>query len=225
MAPTARMEARKRERFTRGMGGPRWDRPSPFVVCHASRKLTDDKRRSSVPPLLGRHSSRASKNPLEELSRAAADVAESDIQGLLVEARRSPALDQFGEHLKLGLRSRQAAFGVSGGEALTVIEGAIEGGSVAQKIGVFGREVSHLLDDFDACRGVQDLIKNPRPAEPQIHQGEVDIIIAPHAGLEGIPGALLALQAGAHLAEFVAGGPALALAPPAPLPTFVAGTQ
>src|ERR1017187_2748609 len=31
----------------------RWDRPSPFVVCHPSQKdgwLTDDKKRSSVPP-------------------------------------------------------------------------------------------------------------------------------------------------------------------------------
>jgi hypothetical protein len=31
----------------------RWDRPSAFVVCHPSQKggwLTDDKRRSSVPP-------------------------------------------------------------------------------------------------------------------------------------------------------------------------------
>src|ERR1035438_5068478 len=30
----------------------RWDRPSPFVVCHPSPKggwLTDDKKRSSVP--------------------------------------------------------------------------------------------------------------------------------------------------------------------------------
>src|ERR1019366_7399858 len=32
----------------------RWDRPSPFVVCHPSLKggwLTDDIKRSSVPPL------------------------------------------------------------------------------------------------------------------------------------------------------------------------------
>src|ERR1035441_2709427 len=31
----------------------RWDRSSPFVVCHALQKggwLTDDKKRSSVPP-------------------------------------------------------------------------------------------------------------------------------------------------------------------------------
>src|ERR1035441_1487666 len=45
----------------RGAGTPacmspilfRWDRPSPFVVCHPSQKdgwLTDDKKRSSVPP-------------------------------------------------------------------------------------------------------------------------------------------------------------------------------
>jgi hypothetical protein len=30
-----------------------WDRPSPFVVCHAfssQENLTDDKKRSSVPP-------------------------------------------------------------------------------------------------------------------------------------------------------------------------------
>ena len=31
----------------------KWDRPSPFAVCHPSQKggwLTDDKKRSSVPP-------------------------------------------------------------------------------------------------------------------------------------------------------------------------------
>src|SRR5450759_93816 len=143
------------------------------------------------------HPSRASEEALEELARAAADFVERDIQGLLVEVSRSPALDQSGEHLKLGLRGGQAALGVSGGEALSVIQGAIEGGCVAQKGGVFGRQVSHLLDDFDAFRGVQDLVKNPRAAETQIHQGEVDIIIAPYAGLEGIARALLALQAGA----------------------------
>src|ERR1035437_3840588 len=93
------------------------------------------------------HSLVASEEALEELARAAADFAQRDIQGSLVEARRSPALDQFGEHLKLALRGGQAALGVSRGEALSVIQGAIEGGCVAQKVGVFGREVSHLLDD------------------------------------------------------------------------------
>src|SRR5450759_4156461 len=137
------------------------------------------------------HPSRASEEALEELARAAADFVERDIQGLLVEASRSPTLDQAGEHLKLGLRGGQATLGVSGGKALSVIQGAIEGGCVAQKVGVLGRQVSHLLDDFDAFRGVEDLVKNPRSAEAQIHQGEVDIIIAPDAGLEGITRARL----------------------------------
>src|ERR1035437_3575763 len=213
MAATASTEARKRESFRRGMGGP--GRTLPYGRGSDGSRISD-RSRDGVPSGSGAFlvSSGASEEALEELTRAAADFVERDIQGLLVEVSRSPALDQSGEHLKLGLRGGQAALGVSGGEALSVIQGAIEGGCVAQKVGVLGRQVSHLLDDFDAFRGVQHLVKNPRAAEAQIHQGEVDIIIAPHAGLEGIAGALLALQAGAHLAEFVARAHALAVAPP-----------
>src|ERR1035438_1327809 len=130
-----------------------------------------------------------------------------------MEVSRSPAVDQFGEHVELSLRGGQAALGMSDGESLPVIQGAVESGGVAQKVGVFGREVSHLLDDFDAFRGVEHLIKDPPSAKTQVHQGEVDIIVAPHAGLQGIARALLALQAGAHLAELMAGAHALAAAP------------
>src|SRR5271157_4150180 len=102
----ASTEARKRESFTRGMDSPpRWDRPSVFVVSHASLdRLTDDKRRSSVPPTselrsdaqggaLCHYSSRFTKEACEELAGAAADFAQGDIEGLLVEVSRSPAVD------------------------------------------------------------------------------------------------------------------------------------
>src|ERR1035437_857730 len=208
LARTARRGSGARGRKHRANSGKNSTRQAPVLQCLLCAYLCA----LCVSAL--NSSSRAPKKPLEELARPAADFVERDIQGLLVEVSRSPALDQSGEHLKLGLRGGQAALGVSGGEALSVIQGAIEGGCVAQKVGVLGRQVSHLLDDFDAFRGVQHLVKNPRAAEAQIHQGEVDIIIAPHAGLEGIAGALLALQAGAHLAEFVARAHALAVAPP-----------
>ena len=54
-----RMQERQRFRNAWGLGGhatsivARWDRPSPFAVCHVSLKggrLADDKRRSSAPP-------------------------------------------------------------------------------------------------------------------------------------------------------------------------------
>src|ERR1035438_7659600 len=102
MAATASTEARKRESFTRGMGIPWWDRPSFFVVCRTlPERLTDDKRRSSV-PLFSRG---VSKKPLEELAGVAADFGQGDVQRLLVEVSRSPAIDQFGEHVELDRKS------------------------------------------------------------------------------------------------------------------------
>ena len=45
------------QRIGRVIADQRWDRPSPFVVCHASLKhgcSTDDTNRSSVPPWMKR---------------------------------------------------------------------------------------------------------------------------------------------------------------------------
>src|ERR1035438_2479433 len=47
------LRRRNRLRHQRQTHLSAWDRPSPFLVCHASQKdgwLTDDKKRSSVPP-------------------------------------------------------------------------------------------------------------------------------------------------------------------------------
>ena len=63
------------------------------------------------------------------------------------------------------------------------------------------RQVPHLLDDFDALRRVQHFIENARAPQPQVHQREIDIVIAAGAGLQRIARALLPLQPRAHFAS------------------------
>src|ERR1035438_4258103 len=115
MAATASTEARKRESFTRGMAAETlWGRlPTcaavdyrrPSVANAAESRLTIGRRLPTCPTELHAcHSSGVSEEPLEELAGVAADFGQGDIQRLLVEVSRSPAVDQFGEHVELGLR-------------------------------------------------------------------------------------------------------------------------
>ena len=48
------------------------------------------------------------------------------------------------------------------------------------------------------------LIENAGALQPQVHQGEIDVVVAAHAGLQRIARPLLPLQARAHLRQFLA---------------------
>src|ERR1700674_1365378 len=78
-----------------------------------------------------------SEHPMEELAGALADLAQGYVETLLVEMPGRPALHQIRERFELRLRSREAAFRMTGDNALAVIDGAIEGGRIAQEVGVF----------------------------------------------------------------------------------------
>src|SRR6202171_971125 len=200
-------------------GGKRISSPSNSSILPGSSgtRSNSSNVRSVVVPMtfiILSPASGASEQPVEELARALADLAQGDVEALLVEMLGCPALHQIREGFELRLRSRQAAFRMTGDNALAVIDGAIEGGRIAQEIGIFPLQVAHLLDHVDARRRVQHFVKNPGAFEPQIHQGEIDIVIAAQAGLERVARPLLTLQTGAHFGQFFARSHALAVAPP-----------
>jgi len=76
-----------------------------------------------------------------------------------------------------------------------MIDGAVEGRRTAQEIGVFAVEVAHLLDHVDALGRVQHLVEDARALEPQVHEREIDVVVAADPGLERVAWALLAFQA------------------------------
>src|SRR6266542_6082896 len=91
----------------------------------------------------------ASEQAVEELARSPADFLQRDIEWVLVQVRGGPSLYQVCEHFELCLRSRQTALGMPCGNALSVIERAIEGRRIAQERCVGGLQMAHLFDDVD----------------------------------------------------------------------------
>src|ERR1035437_604790 len=107
---------------------------------------------------------------------------------------RRPALHQVGEHLELRRGRGKAALRMARGNALAVIYRAVEGGRLPQKVGICSVEVAQFLDHADALGSVQHLEENARALEPQVHQGEIDVVITALAGLERIARSLLPLE-------------------------------
>src|SRR5437763_9060869 len=95
-----------------------------------------------------------------------------------------------------------------------MIERAIERSGIAKRIGFLALQVPHLLDYVDALRGVQHLVKYPGAFEPEIHQDEVDIVVASAAGFERVVRSLLLFQARAHLRQLFPRAAALPVAAP-----------
>src|SRR5205809_5952470 len=103
---------------------------------------------------------------------------------------------------------------MTGPDAQAVIDGPIEGGGIAEKIGVFPLEMAHLFDDVNPLRCVQNFIEYSSPFEPQIHQREIDVVVAASSSLQRIACALLFFEARAHLRQLLARAAALSVAPP-----------
>ena len=82
-----------------------------------------------------------------------------------------------------------------------MIHGAVKRRRIAQEVGVVRIEVAHLLEDFNALRSVQDFEEHARAAQPQVQQGEIDVVVAAGGGLQRVLLAVLPLDAEPHLAE------------------------
>src|SRR5688500_16864143 len=98
--------------------------------------------------------------------------------------------------------------------ALSVIDRTIEGRRISQKISIFTIQMTHLLDNVDSFRGIQHLKKDAGAFKTEIHEREIDIVIAADSGLERIALTLLALQTGAHLRQLLARAHTLPVAAP-----------
>src|SRR4051794_12520524 len=98
-----------------------------------------------------------------------------------------------------------------------MIYGPVQRGGVAQKLVVLAGEVAHLGDDVDSFRRVQDTEEYAGAPQPQIHQGEINIVIAAWTCLESIAFALFAFQPKTHVAKVVARTAALPIAAPVDL--------
>ena len=66
------------------------------------------------------------------------------------------------------------------------------------------------------------LKEHARALQPQVHEREIDIVVAARPGLQRIARALLSFQARAHLRQFRARTAALPVAPPVHLLQLVA---
>src|SRR5438552_17033828 len=102
------------------------------------------------------------------------------------------------------LGRRELSGGLAGPDAQAMVDGPVESRGIAEGVGVLPFEVSHFFNDINALRGVQDLVENSRPFEPQIHQCKVDIVVAAAPRLERIARDLLYLYTRAHLRQFLA---------------------
>ncbi len=125
-----------------------------------------------------------------------------------------PALDERGDGFAGDFVGGEVAGGVAVVDAEAVVDGAVEGGGVAEELGVGAFEVAHFFDDVDAGGGVEDFEEDAGAFETQVEQHEVDVVVAAGAGLEGVGGALFFFEAHAHGAEVLAGAAALAVAAP-----------
>jgi hypothetical protein len=76
----------------------------------------------------------ASEQPVEKLPGALADFPQRGIQALLVQMFRRPAFHQVGEHLELRRGGGKAALRVARGNALAVIQRAVEGGRLTREV-------------------------------------------------------------------------------------------
>src|SRR5208283_753191 len=90
------------------------------------------------------------------------------------------------------------ALGMADGNALAVVQRAIKCRRLPQKIRLLALQMAHLLDDVDALRRVERFIEDARAFEPEIHEGEVDVVISARSRLERIARPLLTFQARAH---------------------------
>ncbi len=125
-----------------------------------------------------------------------------------------PAFHQGGDGFAGDLVGGEVAGGVAVVDAEAVVDGAVEGGGVAEELGVGAFEVAHFFDDVDAGGGVEHFEEDARAFEAQVEQHEVDVVVAAGSGFEGVGGALFLFQAHAHGAEVLAGAAALAVAAP-----------
>src|ERR1035438_6404967 len=187
----------------------RADHRSLWSATLAQHKA-DDTKRSSAPL----EDTSDSEDAVEKLPRLLPDLAQLQIQPLIVQLIGSPPSNQFRQHFRLRRRRGQMASRVTARNAQPVIDGTIEHRGVAQKVRILALQVPHLLDDVDARGRVQHLVEYPGAPQPEIHQGEVDIVEAAYGRLQRIARSLLLLQPRAHLRQFFARPSALSVAPP-----------
>ena len=77
-----------------------------------------------------------SKQTIEIPASLLADIVQRLAQRALVQLDGRPLLHQARQYVELRLRGRKTALGMSGGDPLAVIEGAVERGRLAQEVGV-----------------------------------------------------------------------------------------
>src|SRR6266436_4230158 len=95
-----------------------------------------------------------------------------------------PAMNQVGQKLELHLRRGELSGGLAGPDAQAVVDGPVEGGRVAEENGMLTLEVTHFLDDIDPLRRVEHLVEDSSALEPEIHQREIDIVVAASSRLQ-----------------------------------------
>jgi hypothetical protein len=64
----------------------------------------------------------------------------------------------------------EVGFGVTEDDAEAMVEGAVEGGGVAEEEGAAGIEVAHFFDDVDALGGGELLEGEPGAFEAEVHR-------------------------------------------------------
>src|SRR5207302_10973313 len=101
---------------------------------------------------------------------------------------------------------------LAGPDEQTVIDRAVEASGIAKRIGVLAPQVSHPLDNVNTLRRIQNLVEDSGALQPEIHQGEIDIVIAASPGLQRISRILLFFKTGAHLRQLLAGAATLSVA-------------
>src|SRR5262245_7866682 len=128
----------------------------------------------------------SAKQPVKQLPCPLADLRQLGGERLITHMRWCPASDQIREDIELHLGRRQSSGGLAGPDPQTVIDSPIKRGRIAEEIGVFALKMTHLLDHIDTLGSVQDLVEDAGPLQPQIHQGEIDVVVAAAAGLQRI---------------------------------------
>jgi len=94
------------------------------------------------------------------------------------------------ELIAVGLDHFQLSF--QGAREKTASE--ISGGkSHAQKLRVLALQVAHFLDDVYTLRRIQHFEENASTFQPQVHEGEIDIVVTATARFQRIADALLFL--------------------------------
>src|SRR6185312_2779724 len=157
------------------------------------------------------------KDSFEEGAGLAADLLHHGFHGSLAEGGGHPAMHELRHHRYLGGIRRKPPFGVAGCDAEAMINCTEHGSGIAEKSCLGRTEPAGFHDNVDALRRVERLVEAAGIAQPQVHQHEVDVVIAARTRLQRIAHALLFFEPPPHVRELLARSPRPAITLPVDL--------